>query len=361
MTIQMLYDANNLYVSLLVRDNVVTYPKRGKKGDRVEMWIDGSAMAKKGKYGRLRMLQLAPGELKNDGKPDIRWAYPRKLKGKAPTGLKSDGVIRDNGYYFEFSIPITEISDPAPGLEPLGIAFIARDWDYDDPNEDEAAVASAPFDGRKARNVNTMGSFMLGGADGIRVGFYRIKPDAAGKKVAASFYADVGGDSRREYVFLVDRYLVITGLGLGDGEYYFYDMPKLKGTVYKDVEAKEVTGDNKSELFVKYTITEPGQKVEQEIMMGFQFVLDRIKVVYHQEVKNSGPGWTITNHVAIKTKKGKPATIIVSKPKSTGSVTMENYPDPDADLVVDWERILLPWDSPKKRVFTWETSQFIKN
>ncbi|MCP4247295.1 MAG: hypothetical protein GY778_09635, partial [bacterium] len=171
MVVQAQYDQTYIYMAVEVRDNIVTGPKRRDRGDRVEIWFDGGEVAAKSPHGRMRMLELALGEMESDGKPAITWQYPKSLKGQEPTGLLKDGSMRHTGYFFEFGLPLSELSDPAPGLEPIGIAIIARDLDRDDPNEDEAAVANAPFDGRKKRRPDTMAKLRLAGAENMDAGF----------------------------------------------------------------------------------------------------------------------------------------------------------------------------------------------
>jgi hypothetical protein len=138
MVVQAQVDGEVLYLAVEVRDNVVAGPRGPKKGDRIELWLDGGASAGK---QRLRMLEIAIGDIEGGGKPTARWGYG--AGGGAPRGLMLDGAVRAPegqvaGYFFEIGLPLAEISDPRPGLEPLGIALIARDWDYDDANEDEA-------------------------------------------------------------------------------------------------------------------------------------------------------------------------------------------------------------------------------
>lgn len=362
LVVQSQYDRDNLYLAIQVRDNVVTGKRGSKPGDHVEVWIDAGDLAAKSKGGRLRMIRFAPGKLADGGKPDVQWAYPKTLKGP-PNGLRIDGAIRKDGYFFEASIPIKELGDPPPGIEPFGIAVIARDHDYDDPAESEASISTAPFDAKGKPDPRTLGNLEFGGIDNIKTGIYRIVPQARGQKITAETLVDVGGDDRREWVMLVGRYLSISGLGLGDGEYYYFELPYLKGTSYK-LDLEDVTGDGKAEMIIHYTldVDTPRGRVQQELVAIYHFYFDRIKLVFHQELGNRGPGWAIENNVTIKAgKKGKPSEITVSAGKTTGSVTRETYADPDEDMIVDWERILLPWEEQKSIKFVWETSQFIKS
>ncbi|MEL6181394.1 MAG: hypothetical protein AAFS10_20720, partial [Myxococcota bacterium] len=121
--VQLQYDSNYLYMAIEVRDNIVTTPKGRKEGDIVEVWMDGGPLAtskRRGSVGRLRMLRLKVGGMTKDGLPEAEWGYPKKLKGK-PKGIKLDGSIRNTGYFFEVGLPIDQFSNPAPGLETMGI------------------------------------------------------------------------------------------------------------------------------------------------------------------------------------------------------------------------------------------------
>ena len=362
MLVQMQYDATHLYLAIEVRDNIVTQPKRKKSGDLVEVWFDGGPTAKSGSKGRLRMLKLLVGEMANDGPPEAVWGFPRALKGR-PEGLLLDGSIRNTGYFFEVGIPLALVSDPAPGLEPLGITFIARDWDYDDPNEDLASVASSPFDGLKKRAPSTMAKFTLAGAESIKKGFFRLFPDTMGKTVMGEQFADIAGDSRREWVFLVDNhYLSISGVGVGDGQNYYYELEGRNGGTCTDIKVLDLTGDGKAEILVRYKLPSrhPSGVIHQEFVAIYHFALDRIKLVFFHEVGNDGAGWSIRNEVRlVPNRKTGQINVVVSSPKGQG-VTKKSYADVDQDQIVDWERLLLPWEGTKTRLFEWDTHQFLK-
>lgn len=357
--IQAQYDSQHLYLAVEVFDNVVSGPQRRDRGDRVEIWIDGGPVAADGPHGRLKMLELALGDMESDGKPSVTWQYPKALKGKEPEGLLKDGSMRVKGYFFEVGLPLAQASEPAPGLEPLGIAVIARDLDRDDPREDEAAVATAPFDGRKARDVATMARLRLAGAESMAEGFFRQVPDARGVKLTAEHMVDVGGDSRRERVFLVKNYLVIVGYGLGDGDYYYYNLPTASHITHHSLEVEDLTGDGRAEMIVRYKLRQG--PVTQEVGIIFHFALDRLLLVWHHELVNDGPGWSVRNELVIKKgRRGQPSTLTVKPSKESKPPSKEAYLDVDGDMIVDWERILLPWGERSQNVFKWEAGQFLR-
>ncbi len=357
--LQFQYDDANLYIAVEVRDNIVSPPRGRDRGDRVEIWFD-SGPTSASKVGRLRMLELALGELPSDGPPEVTWQHPRALAGKIPEGLKKDGSLRNTGYFFEIAIPLAEISDPAPGLEPIGIVAFARDWDRDDPNEDEAAVATAPFDAKKASNYEAMGSLSLSGAAAMGDSFFRKVPDARLLKVQETLWANVGGDGRRERVQLVDKYLVMTGFGLGFGDFYYYTMAHSPQHTFKKLETRELTGDGHDEMLVWYTIGKP-EHVEQTMLAIYHFDQDRIKLIFHHEIGNRGEDWEVEDEVAFTPMgKDKPTNILVSRPAKAQGVDADTYVDTDGDMIVDWERILLPWGAVKVNTFEWSAGQFIR-
>jgi hypothetical protein len=277
-----------------------------------------------------------------------------------------DGAVRAPegqvaGYFFEIGLPLAEISDPRPGLEPLGIAMIARDWDYDDPNEDEAAVATAPFDARKARDPQTLGRLLLRQVEELSAGFFRKVPEAAARPPVATAWADVGGDSRREYVALHERYVLVVGEGLGEGDFYYYTIPWTQRHRAATLELRDLTGDDKAEVLVRYSIAHEDVSVEQELLAIFHYGQDRLLLAFQSELANRGPGWAIQNELQIKPAAGgKPALITVKARKLEGSLAPADYPDVDQHDVVDWDRLILPWQSAQSRQYTWEGFQFIK-
>lgn len=361
LVVQSQVDEETLYLAIEVRDNQVVGPKGRKGGDRVEIWLDGGPAAKE----RLRMLEVSIGDIEAGGKPTARWGHPKSLRG-APAGLQLDGALRapegkTQGYFLEIGLPLSQISDPPPGWEPVGIAVIARDWDYDDPNEDEAAVATAPFDARKERDVATLGRLQLGDLPSQIEGFLRHKP--AARKHAPQFaqWGDLGGDGRREYVAQLGPWLLLIGQGLGAGQYYYYELPTPGQLTPTGVELRDLTGDGLAEVIVRYEMSYADQGVTQEMMAIFHYAQDRLLLSFQSETGNRGAGWSFQNQVKIKPGKGKrPATLLVTRGKLQGSLEPAAYPDVDKDQVVDWDRALLPWQSDSKRTYTWSNGQFLK-
>ena len=362
MLIQVQYDRDYLYLAVEIRDNAVHTSKGRKSGDYVEVWIDGGPASAAGPLGRLRMLKLLVGDMANDGPPIAMWGFPRQLKGR-PQQLLLDGSIRHTGYFFEVGIPLSLVSDPAPGLEPLSIGFIAHDWDYDDPNEDQATVSSAPFDAARKRDHKTLGKLIFSSADAIANGLSRVLPEVMGKARVGEQFVDVGGDSRRELISLIDnRYLSITGLGLGEGQNYYYELEGRDGGTYTDIKAVDVTGDDKAELILKYSIPArtPAGEITQEFVCIYHFALDRVKLIFFHEIGNTGPGWSVSNEVRLlPNRKTKTTDILITKPMAKG-VSKTSYIDTDSQLIVYWERVLLPWEETSNRLFQWSGNQFLK-
>jgi hypothetical protein len=349
-------DRSFLYLSIEVRDNVVVGPKGRKGGDRVEIWIDGGIPAGK---KRVRMIEVGLGAVPDGGKPTVRYGYPKKLARKAIDGLQADGSMRKTGYFFELALPLASLSDPPPGVEPLGIALIARDWDYDDPNEDEAAVATAPFDARKKRAPETMGKLGLPSSTDPMGSFYRSVPAAKGARVVGEDWVQVAGDARRERVALLEKWIVVAGRGVGEGDFYYYTLPHGPNFRYDSLELKDVNGDGGADFIVRYTVSHPGQ-IDQQFLAIYRLFFDSINLVFLAEIGNSGPGWTVTNEVSYDPKgPGGTTRITVRKPVATG-VTKKTYTDVDADLITDWDKVLLPWKGTGSRTYEWQDTQFIK-
>lgn len=349
-------DRKNLYLAIEVRDNIVAGRKGRKAGDRVEIWIDGGPPAGK---KRLRMLEVGLGAVPDGGKPTVSYGWPRSLKRANIEGLQTDGAMRKTGYFFELAIPLAALSDPPPGIEALGLAIIARDWDYDDPNEDEAAVSTAPFDARKARDLTTMGKLLMPGTQDPLAGFYRSVPAAKSARVVGAVWTQVGGDARRERVALLEKWLVVSGRGVGEGDFYVYNLPTGPNYTYDSLETRDLNGDGGDEFIVRFRVEHPN-KVVQQFMAIYRLDFDSIGLVFLAEVGNTGPGWSITNEVSFD-KKGPKGTsrIFLKKPAADG-VTKKSYPDVDADLITDWDKILLPWTGPSSRTYEWQDTQFIK-
>ncbi len=359
--VQALYDRDLLYLAVTVKDNIVTSKRGAKPGDHVELWFDAGPLGARSRHGRLRMLRLAPGPLQDGGKPAVTWGWPPSLRG-APEDLQADGAIRVDGYFFEIALPLTALADPPPGVEPIGFAAVARDYDYDDPGETDAAVATAPFDHLKRRDPATLGQLTLDGADRIKDGIYKLVPKAQGAPVIGQRFADVGGDARREYVQLIGRWLAVSGYGLGDGDYYYIGLPEPKGARFTRLETRDVTGDGKDELLVTWTLDTPTPvgNVQQELLAVYHFALDRIKLLFQQEIAQRGPTWTLSNTLTFLTPRGKPPSILLKPDKPQGDLSPDTYRDPNEGYTIDWYRPILPWGDERERAYTWDASQFIK-
>lgn len=144
------YSIDKLYLLVQVKDNAVTARRMNWKSDKVEIWLLSETNPIKNNKG-LVGLSFDMGPLTQDLPPETKWLSPGK-KGK-PNILSATIKLYD-GYDIEMAIPFSEIAALSPAMDDsLRFCVLVRDWDQDNPNEDEVSMASCKVQPKSAAKL----------------------------------------------------------------------------------------------------------------------------------------------------------------------------------------------------------------
>ena len=174
--VQAQYGAEKIYFYINVSDNAVVSKKQQWKSDRVELWLAPESADGK-PLGNPRGILMDIGPMVDGGMALIKW-----MSGKAAEGLEGAGFVREDGYDFEISVAYDVLSKTTPVLDgSMRYCVLVRDWDQDDPNEDEASVGTCPINPKKSSSIkrDQMGKIRLGMRDVIWNQIMNADADAA--------------------------------------------------------------------------------------------------------------------------------------------------------------------------------------
>ena len=241
------YSEDRIYFLIQVKDNAVVSKKKQWKSDRVELWIAPESPTGKS-LGAKRGILLDIGPMVDGGEPTVKF-----MSGKQG-GVAAKAFIGTDGYDFEVGVDFAARGKTSPVMDGvMRYCVLVRDWDQDDPNEDEAAIATCPINPKKSSAIKTdqMGKISLNLADEI---WSKVasQPDLQDGQTWTKYTADVAGTSTPEIVALGSTKLVVAGIGMhGDGlSWSVIDLPQnYEGT--GAVEFKDISGDKKNEIIVR--------------------------------------------------------------------------------------------------------------
>ncbi|PIV98726.1 MAG: hypothetical protein COW42_13410 [Deltaproteobacteria bacterium CG17_big_fil_post_rev_8_21_14_2_50_63_7] len=353
-TVKVQYNDESLFIGVHVLDNALKAPAKKQGGDAIELWIDLGARVKS---DPMRMIRVDPSYLLTQQAPDVLWEVPKARRNDKTEAIKTAGMLNNDGYEVEIELPFSEFADLAPVFQPLSFCVVIRDWDQDDKEEDEASVATCPLDTRaNKRKVSDMGVIRWETRENIWQGVLAKMPDLA-EKPTLSVVGNIGGDLREEEVVLAGAQLIVMGAGLAKGDWQAFDLKLSPEDGAKDLHLKDLDGDKDKEIILTTVQRYNNGKdiIEQHLLLVFdfgEFISDPILAV---EIENRlvGGDAFIQNDVEFGKK-----SVTVSLGKSSGW-TADDYPDVDGGFHDNYESILLPWSTPKKRVYTRKGEVFV--
>ncbi len=249
--IQAQYGAEKIYFYVNVTDNAVVSKKKQWKSDRVEIWLvpeaeDGKAL------GSPRGVSMDIGPMVDGDKALIKW-----VSGRGADGLEGAGFVGEEGYDFEVSIAYSALAKTSPVMNGyMRYCVIIRDWDQDDPNEDEATLGTCPIDPKKPGSIKRekMGRIRLALRDSIWTKILNADREAA--KIEAEWTkveADIAGTSMPEIIAFAGDTLLIAGMGLNGYAGLTWNKISLDSgfsTAVPQITFEDVDGDKQKEVIV---------------------------------------------------------------------------------------------------------------
>lgn len=332
------YSATKVYFVISVNDNAVVAKRKQWKSDRVELWItpesgDGKSL------GATRGISLDIGPQVDGGKATAKF-----LSGKQG-GLEAVGFIGPEGYDFEVSVDYSALSKKSPVMNGAWrVCVLVRDWDQDDPNEDEAAVGSCPISPKKPASIarNKMGKIAFHLQDEIWAQILRTDREVAKSDSTWSrLETELTGTGMPEMVFYSNDKLVVAGLDNGRLAWTTLDLPQ--GLSPSVLTTKDVNGDKLPELIVTRREHCTNGPMNASRTYVFSFANSRLKLLtsYVEEQKYDADSPEFVRNTIKLTKNGITQTLV-----AVSSADMQMCSLSQSEELIP---VLLPSDGEKTR------------
>lgn len=246
-----LYSPLYLHLLLQVKDNVVTGRHRRVKGDRVELWF--AVPQKRGHkiYGLL----VDIGPTAQNKPPTLKWLAGGKKKTVSQIELFATAL--GNGYDFEISIPLALLNArPAVVNGDIGFCALVRDWDADDDNEDEVAIATCPIHPRKSKRIKneTMGKLHFNYLEEIWKALQAQNEALVKNETTFDQAMDLTPNAIDDYVHIQQNNLAIITIADGQAsiEWSWQTLPIPQNA--RILEVKKIKQEKKDKLQITYRI-----------------------------------------------------------------------------------------------------------
>lgn len=344
-SVQSLYNKDYLYFSITVRDDkFIRTTLAGNGEDKIMLWFGSDA-----KGAKPIALSFYPADLNGSVGQDLRFGgkkVPAAKAGKKEIEALESFVVKENRWMAEIAIPWEKLS---PQLRPLeAIPFCVAAFDGDDKSKPRVEAAAASCSLSKGE-PSSLGSLVIEEHRGIIESFLQ-ESKLSRSDIQKEFYIDAGGDAALDRVILAGSTIAILGMGLGQGQYYYYRLTLRSPSDLKDFQLMDIDGNGKQEIVVRSVEYDTKGTYSQEIIRAIGMKNNgAFEPIFGQEVANSQPDGTLTSKFEWK-KKGKGYEFIVNQAVSSG-VEEKKYVDMDSKDAKDYEEILLPWGSDKKKTY----------
>ncbi|MEZ4335911.1 MAG: hypothetical protein R3B82_04725, partial [Sandaracinaceae bacterium] len=162
------------------------------------------------------------------------------------------------------------------------------------------------------------------------------------------------GDARPERVYVVDRFVLITGPGYRDGtSYSFHELPIQQASDVRSAQLRDLTGDGKAELLL--VLRQRNEHGERDLWQVLSLSGERPTPVFSIEVRKATRAGSIDASVRILRGRGRqPPEIEVTAGRAQG-LDATSWREAPAD---DAQPILLPWGPIRSRSFRWNGRSF---
>ena len=228
-TLKVMYSDEAFHVLVQVNDNAIVNKLRDWKSDKVEVWLmatDGNGKP----AGKLTGIQFDMGPAVSGGKMVTKVLAGDKNMSK----IRAEGYVGDGAYDVELAVDYSLLAKNNPAYDG-GIRYcvLVRDWDQDDPNEDEAVIGSCPIDPKNPSKIKpeNMGFARL---DLNRIQWQSILANdpVLGAKQGEwlIYHKDFQGSPATETFAYLDGEVVLAGYGLGGANGLSWSAISLTGT-----------------------------------------------------------------------------------------------------------------------------------
>ena len=261
-------------------------------------------------------------------------------------------LARGHGYSIEAKIPFSAL----PGgsrWDQARASIRLRDVDTEAHPEIEAEPALVAVDPRHLERLLPL--MPTGGASGALADFLDHHGLGAARP-SHDLSGDVLGDGRPERVYLVERFLVITGAGLRDGAAYAYhELPIERGTDVRSAQLRDLTGDGKAELVI--VLRQRNAQGERDLYSVMSLSAEPPRQIFGIEIRKAVGQAFVEARVRIAPARGRrPPEIEVRTHRADGLDAETLRESPASDV----EPMLVPWGPVASRTYRWDGTRFAR-
>jgi hypothetical protein len=350
---QSVYDKDYLYFAITVRDEkFIRTTLAGNGEDKLMLWFGGDA-----KGSKSTPLSIYPADLNGSATQELTFAG--KSVAAPKTGKKEIEALesfrtKDGKWMIEIKVPWERLS---PELKPLeNIPFCIAVFDGDDKAKlkNEAIASNCEL---SAKNEPTsLGSLVVEEQQKIMESFLQ-STKLSREDITKEFYLDIAGDSQLDRVVFAGSVYGIMGLGLVDGQYYYYRLTLGSPADLKDAQLIDVDGDGKLNIVLRSVEHDTKGIYSQELIRVLGIKGGLLSTIFGQEVSNTQPEGALTCKYEWK-KRGKAFDFIVTQAENKSNIEEKKYVDIDSKDAKDYQEILLPWQTDKKKTYKFSKNSY---
>lgn len=336
-------DANGLYLAAEVRDDrLIRTASPGVREDAVILSLaipDGRATRVSDLYVFAGVTGRSAGSA---GIADRIGGPPRPLPGaRVVEGPRPRG----SGYVVEAFIPFSRIPGGAR-WDSARATVRLRDVDREARPEVEAEPALVP--------TSALIPLMAGGGAGGALEQFLASRGMEAARPSHDLSGDVAGDARPERVFVVDRFVLVSGPGYRDGtSYSFHELPIAQASDVRAAALRDLTADGKAELLI--TIRQRNAQGERDLWQVLSLSGERPTPVFAIEIRKATRGGSIEASVRVLGARGRQAPeieVTAGRAQGLDAASWQEAPAADA------QAILLPWGPIRSRRYRWDGRAF---
>lgn len=338
-------DAQGLYFAATVHDDrLVRTPTPGTREDAVILTLS----LPEGRGRRISEIYLfagVPGRSAGmAGLADQINGRPRVLVGAR---VVEGPLRRGAGYTLEAFIPFAQIPGGSRWDQARATVRL-RDVDSEAHAQVEAEPAFVPTDAL----VPLLPS---GGSGGVLEQFLAERGmDAA--RPSHDLRGNVNGDRRQERVFVVDRFVLVSGPGYRDGQgYAFHELPVQSSQDIRSAQLRDLTGDGVAELVI--VLRQRNPQGERDLWQVISLSGDNPAAVFGIEIRKAIGRGSIEARISIHPARGRGAPEIEVSAHRAQGLDAESYQESPAQ---DVEPMLVPWGPIAARRYRWSGRAFAR-
>ena len=330
------YNRHGLYFAIIGRDDHVVEPRGDRSGDRMIL----SLVLGSGDETTPTAVEL-PLFDSGDG-----LALPTWEGGDPIEGARGEIALRDDGYFLEFSLPVSALAGLEAPFEPVPFALTHVDWDYDADREQAAVVSTATELGD---DPDEWGNLRFDGPARMAAEVVReLDAEAASEPV----FAEIGGAAGPEIAFVAGRTLVVAGPTLGDFDWLLVDaLPA--GATFEGLATYDIDHDGGHEVLITYARTrrsiDAGGDVNEAFTDIWRLRDGEFTRVIHQAVRRTLPDGQLAA-MSIRFRDRADRSVVRFEPdEDLTTATRDAWIDVAPRSDDEYEPLLLPW-SARNRV-----------